>query len=631
MKADNLNLDSGIPLAGRYILSKLLGSGGMGAVYLATDSMLNDEQVALKVLHEELCKNEKHTKRFLREVQLTRKVTHPNVVRTFDAGQENGRLFFTMEYAPGSTLKERLQGGPIPWEEAASILREIAKGLYAIHQADIIHRDLKPGNVIISPDGFVKITDFGVAKPGVSDLTGHNEIIGSIPYMSPEVWVGRNVTGSADIYALGVLTYEMLTGVLPFEGDSPAELMCKHLENIPVSPMEMNPQVPEWLSGLVMRMLSKDAEGRPAGPEQIVLEVNSQLDGSPSVQNRPAHATSPEVAQDANLEPSFVVAAPAIDAEQGFSSNPSDWLKARNAYVDMPPAEDSDFYDFENYSKPLRVLFHSGSIGAALLLSGALLWLAEAFVAPWLAGFWEATLHVPAVQFLALSAFGTCALQALVFSTPVLLLAALRRRIDEALKIWWRAALFLFFTGVCLFVVNMARLEYFRSQVGVRLKAEQVLSSARAANTTMIEVALLMPMGTQYSPALRGEAVEMLESESRAFSRTALYLCSLVPWLFYVVMLVERRISRRRQLSVRFRLAAFLLIGALPLGIEALLLKLLAPLQVLFAMRDMKVLSGAFSPQFDQFSIWCSALNWILIAVAVAWVIPKVIPKWRRG
>src|SRR5690606_38965958 len=146
-----------------------------------------------------------------------------------------------------------------------------------------------------------------------------------------------------------------------------------------------------------------------------------------------------------------------------------------------------------------------------------------------------------------------------------------------------------------LFAINMGRLEYFRSQVGVRLKAEEVLSSAKAANTTMVEIALLMPMGTQFSPALRGEAVEMLEAGNRSFSRTALYLCSLVPWLFYLVMLVESNISRRRQKSLRFRLGTLLMLGVIPLGVEVVLLNLISSLQALFAIRDAAVLAGDFA------------------------------------
>jgi serine/threonine-protein kinase len=144
------------------------------------------------------------------------KVTHPNIVRTFDAGSSHGTFFFTMEYAQGITLREKLKAGRIAPYEVAEILAAICDGLSAIHQAEIIHRDLKPGNIIITPEQEVKITDFGVARPGVSDLTGHNEVVGSIAYMPPEVWLNKNVTNLADIYSLGILAYEMLVGEVPF-------------------------------------------------------------------------------------------------------------------------------------------------------------------------------------------------------------------------------------------------------------------------------------------------------------------------------------------------------------------------------------------------------------------------------
>ncbi|MBX7136454.1 MAG: serine/threonine protein kinase [Oligoflexia bacterium] len=249
----------------------------MGRVYLAKDTLLENEVVALKVLHGDLSRDEKHSKRFLREVQLARKVSHPNIVRTFDAGTVGGQLYFTMEYAPGQSLKERLQFGALGAAEVCRILIEILGGLGAIHSCGIIHRDLKPANVILGENGSVKIADFGIARNGVSDLTGHNELVGSIAYLAPELWKGREVSNSADLYALGIMAYEMLTGELPFEAEVAATMMCKHLEDKPVPPAERVPGVPGWLNALILKLLEKDPAKRPQSAGELKKLIDSAL------------------------------------------------------------------------------------------------------------------------------------------------------------------------------------------------------------------------------------------------------------------------------------------------------------------------------------------------------------------
>lgn len=272
------NIGLGDNFAERYQIQALLGAGGMGRVYLAKDLMLAGDPVALKILNSELVKDDKQCQRFLREVQLTRKISHPNVVKTFEVGNFAGQFFFTMEYVPGETLKEKIELGAIEAYRAANIISEIAKGLSAIHQAGIIHRDLKPANVIITKDGQAKIADFGIARLGVSDLTGHNEVVGSAAYMSPEVWTGRDISNSADLYSLGILAYEILTGDVPFDGNGPAEVMCKHLELRPLTPSQVNNKIPLWLDGLVMKMLEKTPSKRPASAADISEFIKCKLE-----------------------------------------------------------------------------------------------------------------------------------------------------------------------------------------------------------------------------------------------------------------------------------------------------------------------------------------------------------------
>ncbi|MCB0353787.1 MAG: serine/threonine protein kinase [Bdellovibrionales bacterium] len=279
--------------AERYKILRRIGKGGMGEVYLAQDTILNNETVALKVLLKKITSSEKHTQRFLREVQLTRQVTHENIVRTFDVGVSNGALFFTMEFVEGESLSEIIRRGPMSWLDAGDLLLQLCSGLEAIHEREIVHRDLKPGNIIVTKDGVAKITDFGVARPSVSELTTHDEVIGSAHYMAPEVWVGKDISFAADIYALGVVAYELLTGCVPFDADSPAELMWKHLEEKPVPPVELNQSIPDWLNQLVLALLEKDHAKRPYLAGEVKNFIRRSLNGTAITGE--LHVLAPEV------------------------------------------------------------------------------------------------------------------------------------------------------------------------------------------------------------------------------------------------------------------------------------------------------------------------------------------------
>lgn len=277
MQVSPNQIDSGSLFAGRYLIKSVLGSGGMGKVYLACDTMLADELVALKVLHADLSTNENLKARFIREVQVTRKVTHANVVRTYDVGCEKEKLYFTMEYIEGSTLKDAIKGEPLPIHDATKIMLEISAGLQAIHDLEVIHRDLKSSNVIISNSGAIKISDFGVARPGNSELTGADELLGSATHIAPETWKEGNGSIQTDIYALGVIAYELVTGILPFDGKSAHELMFKHLKLDPVAPVDINPEIPRWLNSLILRMLDKNPQLRPQSASDLIAEINLRL------------------------------------------------------------------------------------------------------------------------------------------------------------------------------------------------------------------------------------------------------------------------------------------------------------------------------------------------------------------
>lgn len=261
----------------KFRLGKLLGAGGMGKVHQALD-ISTGQEVAIKILHLDLAQDEKYLQRFLREVELSRKISHPNVVSALSVGTYNGLLYMTMELIKGITLKQKISHGLFDPTTCAKVLIQICKGLSAIHDAKIIHRDLKPSNVLLANDGCVKITDFGVARGmGHSDLTGHDEVIGSTAYIAPEVWEGRNLTFLADIYALGILTHEMMVGYAPFNGDHAAEIMRQHLEVTAPALNEIRSDTPLWLSSLASRMLAKDPRTRPQSANEIVEIIQKSL------------------------------------------------------------------------------------------------------------------------------------------------------------------------------------------------------------------------------------------------------------------------------------------------------------------------------------------------------------------
>ncbi len=229
-------------LDGRYQIERLLGDGGMARVYLGRDLRLN-RPVAIKIPHSHLMTDPDFLARFRHEAHAAAMVSHPNLVDVYDVGQDGDQHYIVMEYVAGSTLKQLInREAPFAIPRAVRIGEQIARGLHAAHRAGLIHRDIKPQNIIVTDDGQVRITDFGVAKSHLSTaMTETGITLGTVDYIAPEQAQGRPATPQSDIYALGVVLYEMLTGRLPFTGDTPVAVAMKHISEPPPPPRRYNP------------------------------------------------------------------------------------------------------------------------------------------------------------------------------------------------------------------------------------------------------------------------------------------------------------------------------------------------------------------------------------------------------
>lgn len=275
---------------GKYIILEEIGRGGMGAVYKARDVEL-DRIVAMKVLSPYLVGEPHLVQRFMREARLAANLDHPNIVAIYDIGGEGGYYYFVMKYLEGRPLKEIIaQRGPLPPDEVVNIVRQLASALDYAHQQNLVHRDVKPGNVIIGPDGHATLTDFGLAKVVESmKLTASGETIGTLEYMAPEQARGETSPAS-DIYSLGVMTYEMLTGRLPFQGTNQATLLYQHLHEPPPPLHRWNPTVPPEVEQVVLRAMAKEPAERyaTAGEMARELEQAARRTPFPAPAQRPA-------------------------------------------------------------------------------------------------------------------------------------------------------------------------------------------------------------------------------------------------------------------------------------------------------------------------------------------------------
>ena len=271
-------------LAERYEIDSLLGQGGMARVFRGTDRVL-DRTVAIKVLSPQFADDDQFVARFRREAQAAAGLNHPNIVSVYDTGDQGDVHFIVMEYVEGRTLRDVIRSeGPLLPERAAEIGEAVARALSPAHQAGLVHRDIKPGNIMLTRDGEVKVMDFGIARTSTGDtLTQTAAVLGTASYLSPEQAQGHSVDTRSDLYSLGCVLFEMLTGRAPFTGDSPVAIAYKHVKEDPVPPSHLNPDVPPSLDAVVMKCMAKNPANRYQTAEELRADLERARRGLPTL------------------------------------------------------------------------------------------------------------------------------------------------------------------------------------------------------------------------------------------------------------------------------------------------------------------------------------------------------------
>lgn len=384
----------GTVLGGRYTILEEVGKGGMAHVYKAQCNLLN-RTVAIKVLRNDLEGGDEFIHRFNAEAQSAACLAHPNIVSIFDVGEENGLYYIVMEYIEGITLKEYIKSkGMLSSLESAEIASQICAALTVAHEKNIIHRDIKPHNIMVTTNNLIKVTDFGIARASNNaTMQVGDSILGSVHYISPEQARGGYVDGRSDIYSLGIVLYEMLTGKLPFESESPIAIAMKHLEETPVAPKNLCPDVSDELQDIVLKAISKETRKR----YQTVSAMKSDID---VIINLLKTANEAKI-QGANVsetddtpESNFI---PQIDIVNGEENIPQNDIISDEYNMPQPDSDDSlveaydeetgeqEFDDYEDYDEPRGKLSFNMIFGAviiALVVVGGASLVIGAFVAP---------------------------------------------------------------------------------------------------------------------------------------------------------------------------------------------------------------------------------------------------------
>src|SRR3954466_685184 len=265
---------------GRYRIVRKIGAGGMADVYLAEDQELG-RRVAIKILNGRHANDAQFIERFRREAKNAAALNHPNIVSIYDRGEAEDTYYIAMEFLDGRTLKELIVSrGAAPINVAIEYARQILSALRFAHRHGIVHRDIKPHNVLVDAEGRVKVTDFGIARAGTSQMTETGSIVGTAQYLSPEQARGGEIDQRSDLYSLGIVLYELVTGKTPFEGDTPVEIAMKHLSATPQKPSELRSDIPPELDMVIMRALAKDPDERYQSADEMESDLERVARGA---------------------------------------------------------------------------------------------------------------------------------------------------------------------------------------------------------------------------------------------------------------------------------------------------------------------------------------------------------------
>nr|MBA2637262.1 protein kinase [Solirubrobacterales bacterium] len=293
-------VEAGQIVDGRYEILERVGTGGMADVFCAQDRQLG-RRVALKLLHQRFADDATFVERFRREASSAAGLSHPNVVGVYDRGEWDGRPYIAMEYLDGRTLKELVvERGPLPVDQAVDLTIQILRAARFAHRRGIIHRDLKPQNVMLDGEGRVKVTDFGIARAGASDMTETGSLLGTAQYLAPEQAQGHAVSPATDLYSIGIVLFELMTGRLPFDGDSAVSVALKHVSEAPPTPSGLNPAIGPELDAIVLRALAKDPAQRFGDADAFITALEGPR-AAPAVVGAPV-IVEREVIKDAPLD-----------------------------------------------------------------------------------------------------------------------------------------------------------------------------------------------------------------------------------------------------------------------------------------------------------------------------------------
>ena len=344
----------------RYELEELIGGGGMADVYRAKDRLLN-RPVAVKILHEAFKQDKEFIDKFQREAQAAARLSHPNIVNIYDVGVADGDHYIVMEYVPGRTLKDRIrQEGHLSVSESLRVAREIAEALAHAHANNLVHCDIKPHNILMMADGHAKVADFGIARDVTeSTMTYSGNVIGSVHYFSPEQAKGTMITPKSDVYSLGVVLYEMLTGKLPFTGENPVSIAVKHLQEEPVPVRQIDPAIPPVVEAIVSKAMSKDPAMRPTSAE-LVQDISQA--------ERMLMAGTPQTPAMMAQDPDATQVLPRVQPVQ--QSIPPRRAPQNEVYEQDEPEQDKSIFKSKKFIAGLLVVLLAGFFIGAFMRYG---------------------------------------------------------------------------------------------------------------------------------------------------------------------------------------------------------------------------------------------------------------------